>query len=255
MPWNVLVTAISTFCGATVVNILIASFVTFAVWNALPPPSRNRLRRVVQHSHPDTTSGFPLPVIAAISFSIGVMVLVGSSLGILIGLVSGIIVFHSFSKLESRRERELNNALIAQMPMVCDLLAATLASGASLLDAVRAVGMSTGGPAGETLKRVERALMLGTPGAQLWSTAKAEPPFTRIAAAFQRSSESGAPIAELLSGVAVDERRVKRRSVEIAARAAGVRSILPLAACYLPAFILLGVVPVVGSMATSIFTS
>jgi Flp pilus assembly protein TadB len=255
MSGNFLVAAISTVSGATAVNILIASFVTFAVWNALKPPGHIRLRRVVRDMQPGSNPGLPLPFIAAVSFAIGVMVLMGSSLGILIGLMCGIVVFRFFGKLESREERERNNALTAQMPMVCDLLAATLASGASLLDAVRAVGMSAGDPAAQTLNRVERALMLGTPGAQLWSTANAEPQFTRIAAAFQRSSESGAPLAELLSGVAVDERRVKRRAVEIAARGAGVRSILPLAACYLPAFILLGVVPVVASMATTIFTS
>jgi hypothetical protein len=43
-------------------------------------------------------------------------------------------------------------------------------------------------------------------------------------------------------------------TVEVAARSAGVRSVAPLAACYLPAFILLGIVPVVASMATDMFS-
>ncbi len=137
--------------------------------------------------------------------------------------------------------------------MVCDLLAATLASGASMTSAVDAVRHAVGGPAAQTLARVDRALVLGTPMSHVWTTAHAEPAFARIAAAFERSSESGAPVAELLIGVASDERRKKRRTVEVAARGAGVRSVMPLAACYLPAFMLLGVIPVVASMATSLF--
>ena len=44
-------------------------------------------------------------------------------------------------------------------------------------------------------------------------------------------------------------RRDRQRAVEVAAQAAGVRAVAPLAACFLPAFLLLGVVPVVASLA------
>jgi hypothetical protein len=49
--------------------------------------------------------------------------------------------------------------------------------------------------------------------------------------------------------VAEDQRDEARSRAEAAARAAGVRSVAPLVACFLPAFILIGIVPVVASLA------
>jgi hypothetical protein len=43
--------------------------------------------------------------------------------------------------------------------------------------------------------------------------------------------------------------------VEVAARTAGVRAVIPLVACFLPAFILLGVVPVVAGLANELIGS
>lgn len=236
-------------------NALIAALMAAAIWVALTPPSRNRLRRLMNPPAMKSKPQLPMPLIAAVSLAVGVVMIIGSTLGLLLGLGSGFIAFRLFGRLESRSDRERSQALSAQMPIVCDLLAATLASGASMTSAVDAVRHAVGEPAAQTLARVDRALVLGTPMAQVWSTAHAEPAFARIAAAFERSSQSGAPVAELLIGVASDERRTKRRTVEVAARGAGVRSVMPLAACYLPAFMLMGVIPVVASMATSLFNN
>jgi hypothetical protein len=43
-------------------------------------------------------------------------------------------------------------------------------------------------------------------------------------------------------------RRRHRREVEVAARSAGIRAVGPLAACFLPAFLLVGTMPVIASM-------
>ena len=64
-----------------------------------------------------------------------------------------------------------------------------------------------------------------------------------------RSARSGSPLSDVLSEVADDLRLVRTRDVQVAARAAGVRAVGPLAACFLPAYLLLGVVPVVASLA------
>ena len=234
-------------------NLLIATLVSLSVWLLFRTPSRKRLRRIVHQPSSKATTSLPMPLIAAVSLAIGVILLLGSAVGLLLGVISGVVVYRFFGKLESKSDRARTIALRAQLPMVCDLLSATLASGASIAAAMSAVSVAVSEPASATLHRVERALQLGTPASQVWSTPQAEPEFVRIAEAFLRSSESGAPIAELLVGVADDERRVKRSAVEVAARSAGVKAVMPLAACYLPAFILLGVVPVVASMATSLF--
>ena len=64
-----------------------------------------------------------------------------------------------------------------------------------------------------------------------------------------RSAQSGAPLSTVLARIAQDMRRDRHAAVEVAARSAGVRAVAPLAACFLPAFLLVGVVPVVASLA------
>jgi Flp pilus assembly protein TadB len=185
----------------------------------------------------------------------GIALVFGSLLGVALGTLSAWVAHRFFGRLESRADRERRSVLVSQVPIVCDLLSATLASGASLRSALAAVASAVGAPASESLLRVDAALRMGASQQTAWITAKVDPEFSRIAAAFQRSASSGAPIADVFIGIGVDERRRKRLAVEVAARSAGVRSVAPLAACYLPAFILLGIVPVVASMATDVFSS
>jgi len=118
-----------------------------------------------------------------------------------------------------------------------------------------AVAQAVGEPAAQSLLRVDAALSLGASAQTAWATAQVDVEFSRIAAAFQRSASSGAPLADVFVGVGNDERRRKRMAVEVAARSAGVRAVAPLAACYLPAFVLLGIVPIVASMATDMFST
>ncbi|GAA1820972.1 type II secretion system F family protein [Nesterenkonia flava] len=60
--------------------------------------------------------------------------------------------------------------------------------------------------------------------------------------------ETGAPSAEMLQAAASQARAERRHAAERAAAELGVKMMLPLGACFLPAFILLGVLPVVISM-------
>ena len=61
--------------------------------------------------------------------------------------------------------------------------------------------------------------------------------------------ESGASVADALHRLAEDLRVTQRAALEARARSVGVKAALPLGVCLLPAFILVGVVPlVVGSL-------
>ena len=60
-----------------------------------------------------------------------------------------------------------------------------------------------------------------------------------------RAAESGASVADAMARLADDLRLSSRAAVEARARAVGVRAALPLGVCLLPAFVLLGVVPLV----------
>jgi len=237
------------------VTLLAALLVSAACWLAMPKPKHVRLRAVLPGVERATTRQLPLADLAAISLGLGIAVLLASSWGMVLGLLAAVITRRLTSRLESREARDRRRQLQRQLPSVCDLLAATLASGAPLLSAVSAVAKASDPPAAQDLQRVVAALRLGASQASAWQEAALGPEFARVSAAFQRSAVSGAPIAEVLKSVAGDERRRRRTAVEVAARSAGVRAVAPLAACFLPAFVLLGIVPVVASMAIEVFAS
>jgi len=131
-----------------------------------------------------------------------------------------------------------------------DLLSALLASGVDVTSSVQIVSTAVPEPASTTLAAVSAGLRLGAPPADAWGSWAEQSPWAPVAEAMARSARSGAPLADVLSDVADDLRLARTRDVQVAARAAGVRAVGPLAACFLPAYLLLGVVPVVASLAS-----
>ena len=75
-----------------------------------------------------------------------------------------------------------------------------------------------------------------------------------MARAFVRALESGSALGPALDRAARDARARRRRAAEEAARAVAVRAVGPLGACFLPAFVVLGVVPMVWSVASRAFS-
>jgi len=235
------------------VSLLIAGLVGVSVWLAIRPPAHRRLLRIGLTEGRVRAKGAFSPAVAAWALGIAVALLMASPVGVVVAVVTALVARRAVARLESRSSRERRLRLVAQMPSVCDLLAAVLASGAPIAQAIGAVADASGSPAADSLGRVHAALQLGAAPPAAWQQAGVDVEFTRVAAAFERSARSGAPIVDVLVGLADDERLRRRRTIEIAARSAGVRAVAPLAACFLPAFILLGIVPVIASMATQMF--
>ena len=63
-----------------------------------------------------------------------------------------------------------------------------------------------------------------------------------------RRSAPGAPVAAVVERLADELAAAGRAEVEDRARAVGVRAAVPLGVCLLPAFLLLGIVPLVASL-------
>lgn len=144
-------------------------------------------------------------------------------------------------------------ALARDVTRAAGLLAACLEAGAAPSEAVLAVAGVQDGPGAQLLRQAGCALRLGVDPATAWAPATAHGgPAGRLGRAFVRAAESGAPLAATVAALADDERERARWAAEAAARRAGVRAIGPLAACFLPAFLLLGVVPVVASVAADV---
>jgi len=146
----------------------------------------------------------------------------------------------------------VEGALALQAPVVADLLGVALIAGAPLEVALRAAAEATEAPVSQHLSRVLSALDLGADPSLAWSELMEEPSMAPIAHAIVRSHQTGAPLSELLEAAASDVRHAHRAEVEARARSAGVRSVAPLALCYLPAYLLVGVVPVVAGFASGV---
>jgi len=133
----------------------------------------------------------------------------------------------------------------ADLPLAADLLAAALRAGAAVDRAADAVGTALGGPLGERLRRVARALRLGATAEEGWRHLADIAGADRLCRAAVRSSSSGAALASALGRFADDLRAARLTDQDAAGRRAGVLLVLPLGLCFLPAFVLAGLVPVI----------
>lgn len=131
--------------------------------------------------------------------------------------------------------------------LLLDLVAAALAAGAPVPRALSTVADALPGRAGAPLRRAAGALTLGSSWQAAWADA---PPAARaVADALEPTAAAGASPVPLLRAAAAASRRRRRAAGRAAAGRVGVWLVLPLGLCFLPAFLLLGVVPVVLSIA------
>ena len=144
----------------------------------------------------------------------------------------------------ARRRRE---RLIADAPQALDLLAACVAAGMPVRLAGRVVVEAFDGPVGGDLGRVLALVELGVSESDAWRTLVRHPQLGPAAADLSRSVESGTLMVDALGRHAAAAREARRTALVVRARSVGVRSVLPLMTCFIPAFLLLGVVPTVAS--------
>ena len=147
-----------------------------------------------------------------------------------------------------------DEAAAQDLPLALDLLASCLSGGAPLERAVAAVAAAVPGPCGRRLGSVATALAVGSPPAEAWQrlagpAQAAGGPAQAAARALARASEGGAPVAAAVSRIAASARADAAAAASRAARRAGVLAVGPLGLCFLPAFVLLGVVPAVIGLA------
>ncbi|EXG79291.1 Flp pilus assembly protein TadB [Cryptosporangium arvum DSM 44712] len=179
------------------------------------------------------------------SVGLAVAGLVGTWWGLIVGAAVGVGVHRLVRRMPSpaiNRERE---AAAAELPYAVDLLAAVLKSGAPLDRAVAVVGAAIGGPLGERLALVGRALRLGVVGEPGWRALDDVPGAEGFVPAAVRAADSGAALAAACTRCAADLREGREARAEAAAHRAAVWVVLPLGFCFLPAFVLVGVVPIV----------
>ncbi|MFC8283923.1 type II secretion system F family protein [Streptomyces cyaneofuscatus] len=147
---------------------------------------------------------------------------------------------------ESREEQA---AIAGQLPLAADLLAACIAVGAGPREAAEAVGESIGGPIGDRLARVAAEIRLGGEPAEAWGRLGVIPGAGPLARCLHRAGSTGAPAAEPVSRLAEAMRAEQAGAAVARAQRAGVLITAPVGLCFLPAFLAVGVAPVIIGLA------
>ncbi|MEU6279468.1 type II secretion system F family protein [Streptomyces sp. NPDC047028] len=192
-----------------------------------------------------------LPLAGALG---GAWVLVGGFTGVLVGLGVAAGLWHWRRRTGDRGPAaEADRVLAArQLPLAADLLAACIAAGAGPVVAAQAVGEALGGPVGTELARGAAEVRLGGEPADAWRSLGSLPGARALARLLERADESGLPAAGPVARLASDARAEWARGATARARRASVLVSAPVGLCFLPAFIAVGVLPVVIGLASGV---
>ncbi|WP_414689703.1 type II secretion system F family protein [Nocardia sp.] len=139
---------------------------------------------------------------------------------------------------------------------VFDLLAACLRAGLPMADAAAAVAPNAPAELGAALLRAADLLTLGADPATAWERAAEEAAarpgageIEALARMARRSARSGASLADAIGELATEHRAAVEDAAAARAERAGVLVSGPLGLCFLPAFLCLGIIPVVVGLA------
>lgn len=233
---------------------LIAALLTFAgVWLAAPRPVQSRLREegpgVAKRPRTAPLAGrladFRVrAAVCALGVALAGEALAGPYAGAL-GGVGGVALAWWIGRLESPEWARTREQIAHDLPLAIDLLSACAAVGRPTDAALAVVSVAVGGPLADRFDGMRARLALGADPCVEWARLGAEPALAPLARTMARAIESGAPVVSGLSRLAEDTRRERRTQLQLRARTVGVKAAGPLALCFLPAFMLIGVVPTV----------
>ena len=136
------------------------------------------------------------------------------------------------------------------LSLVLRMLVVAVTQGASVPHALRGIGEAVGGGYGGALRDVAEALHRGTGWRDAWACACGEwyaADFTVLCDALETSWMRGdSPVAQIEATIEQLDVRERQRIEETAGRLS-VSLLLPTGLCFLPSFVLLGVIPSIAS--------
>ena len=225
-----------------------------AVFALVPSPMPDRLRHDLTARGGTIGSRSPteadrrhalVRAVTACAVSLAPLVMLGGPTGFVIAVLAAIGSWHWTGRLEPPATRRRRERLAASVPHVVDLMAACLAAGMSPAASVDQVGAAVAPPVRDELVALSARLRLGLDPVTVWRELAGHPELGGLGRSVARAVESGASVADAMQRLADDLRHRSRAEVENRARAVGVKAAVPLGVCLLPAFVLVGVVPLV----------
>jgi Flp pilus assembly protein TadB len=185
-------------------------------------------------------------VVAVASVSGACLALLGIRSGIPVAASAGVATSVLLRRLQRRPVRAGPDRALA---LALDLAAAALRSGRPLADALALAGPAAGSETAAAMLQVAGLSRLGADADQAWSALPRDGPLGELARVAVRSATSGIKLAAAFERLAAEIRAQRSAAAAVRAQRAGVVAMAPLAACFLPSFVCLGVIPVVVGIA------
>lgn len=217
------------------------------------PPSERRLRTPMGRQAAGRRKARPAPArLAAGALGLAVALVAGGGVGVAAGVLAAFGADRMLRTLEPGGVRRRRESRQAELPLVLDLLGVCLRAGTPLVAAQETVAEALPGPFSADLRVVAGLQRLGSGPAAAWAEFASDPDLAPVARAVSRSAESGSRLAAAFERLATDRRTALAAAGQARARRAGVIAMGPLGLCFLPAFVSLGIVPIVLSLATTV---
>lgn len=188
------------------------------------------------------------PVLAGVVASASVLAVVGPPTGVVLALVAGVAAHEWVSRAEFAAHRRRRERLEQDLPLAVDLLVACLSAGRPPAAALSVVAAAVQGPVAEELRAITARLDMGVDALAVWHRLAHDSAMGPLGRSFARATRSGSSVTVALSRCADDLRRRRRSAAHARARSVGVQAAGPLGICFLPAFMLVGIVPTVVSL-------
>ena len=183
-------------------------------------------------------------IIGSVAVALVSALLVPMPWGLAVGAAGAVAAYYVLARLESGATRARREALLGQQPEVLDLIAAAQEAGSPLRRAAGEVAALAPEPSASVLREVDAHLRVGFSEAEAWQSLADDPVWGSTARDLARSARTGEAVADTIHLHATRTREAHRDHLNKKARTVAVKSVGPMMACFLPAFILAGVVPI-----------
>jgi Flp pilus assembly protein TadB len=234
-------------------SVLPALFAAVAAGLLLAPTHQLSRTRPVA---PDTPADEPAALrrlrapLVALSF-FGAWTFVGGVIGAVVGLGVAAVAWRVLGRTESPAVGRRREEFERDLPTAVHLLSACLTAGAATSGALETVSAALPGAVAHELMLVRHRLALGVDPVSVWRGLASHPELRPLGRSMARAHESGASVRSAIERLAGELDAQSRARTDVLARSVEVRAAAPLGVCFLPAFVLLGVVPMVVGVVSS----
>ena len=228
-------------------GVLLAALVAASAWFGVPD-GRLRPALVAHSTRPPPDEASPRRWLWAVLAGVGAWAFVGGATGLVAGLAAGSAMWVVLMRAESPAGRRRRLRVRSELPHLVCLLSAAVRGGLPPDVAMDLVCAALPGPAAETLAPLPSRIRLGVHPVEVWRSLESDQALAPLGRTMARSVRTGEPVADALDRLGRELATRAGAETEDAARRVGVQAAVPLGVCLLPAFLLLGVVPVVAGL-------